>query len=84
VQQCRILVGAAWGSDNHAARSAASGAELERWFGKRDADVVLVRPDRNVLGTGTDLDVITAHVGECLASDRERRSGAGGSSRPAG
>lgn len=41
--------------------------ELERWMDGRDANVVVVRPDRYVLGAGNELDGITHEVSGILA-----------------
>ena len=40
---------------------------LKRWMDKRNANVVVVRPDRYVLATGESLDAIRAEVKSLLA-----------------
>jgi 3-(3-hydroxy-phenyl)propionate hydroxylase len=40
---------------------------LKRWMDKRNANVVIVRPDRYVLAAGESLDAITAEVKSLLA-----------------
>lgn len=42
-------------------------AVLDRWMSKRECTVVVVRPDRHVLGAGTDLDELTREVAALLA-----------------
>lgn len=42
---------------------------LRRWLDAREADVVVVRPDRYVLGAGRDLDALTHPVADLLVGD---------------
>jgi hypothetical protein len=44
-------------------------SSLNQWFGRYEADVVVVRPDRYVLGTGHNLDQITDAVRGLLAGE---------------
>ncbi len=43
---------------------------VRNWFDERDVDVVVVRPDRYVLGTGSSLDSITNRVRHLLVDNR--------------
>ena len=43
------------------------GALVSEWLDRRDANVVVVRPDRYVLGAGRDLAAITARVAPVLS-----------------
>jgi 3-(3-hydroxy-phenyl)propionate hydroxylase len=61
-----------WWTDEVDAHIAAVGdlnnPPLNRWFDRQGADVVVVRPDRYVLGSGENLDRITDSVCGLLAS----------------
>jgi 3-(3-hydroxy-phenyl)propionate hydroxylase len=49
-------------------------AALNQWFARHKAEVVVVRPDRYVLGTANNLDQITGAVQALLADARYRES----------
>jgi 3-(3-hydroxy-phenyl)propionate hydroxylase len=66
-------------------------AELEAWMQRHACEVAVVRPDRYVLGTGTDLDDLTSAVGcllaaseSCAPPDRPSATAADGAVLPAG
>lgn len=65
--------GAGWWADELGAElialdeDATLGEALGPWFDRREIDVAVVRPDRYVLGAGTDLDAITAAASPLLA-----------------
>ena len=54
---------------------------LQRWFDRYQVDVAVIRPDRYVLGRGTDLDRITSAVSELLAGAPTKTLVQGGLSR---
>jgi 3-(3-hydroxy-phenyl)propionate hydroxylase len=56
-------------------------AALNQWFARHKAEVVVVRPDRYVLGTANNLDQITGAVQPLLGDGRYRKSTARRTSR---
>jgi 3-(3-hydroxy-phenyl)propionate hydroxylase len=64
---------AKWWADELGARVASlddfGDPSLNQWFGRYEADVVVVRPDRYVLGTGHNLNEITEAVRGLLAGE---------------
>lgn len=61
-----------------------AGPSLRKWMDRRDADFVVVRPDRYVLGAGRDLDALTAAASAVLAGTSwPERSPAEGAVSPA-
>jgi hypothetical protein len=65
-----------WWSDELDARVALladfNDPTLDLWFERHRTEVVVVRPDRYVLGTANNLDRITASIRDLLTGDKIR------------